>query len=180
MNKKSYVKIFFDFAPYAIFLSLYSMYNMVVATKAIMIAASISFVANYMIEKKITHLSLFVFLIVIICGGLTIFTGDSKYIKMKPTILYCLFFVILSVAAFLKKGLLKYICGSAINMDDKSWITFSVRFGYYFLFVAVLNEIIWRNFSETTWVFFKVFGIIPLTLIFLFSQFPFILRNKID
>jgi len=89
---------------------------------------------------------------------------------MKPTALYLLFFIILIVGVYLKKGLLKHVFGKSVEMSEESWIKFSKRSAFFFFFIALLNEFIWRNFSESLWVNFKVFGIITLSMIFLFYQ----------
>jgi intracellular septation protein len=91
-----------------------------------------------------------------------------------------MFSAILFGGIMFKKGLVKYICGSLFELPEKAWIKLSYRWAIFFMTIAVLNEIIWRNFSDGVWIKFKVFGIIPLTIIFTMTQIPFLHKNKLE
>jgi intracellular septation protein len=96
---------------------------------------------------------------------------------MKPTIINVIFSVILFYVYFKKKPFLSYILGEQIKMDNRAWLTLSMRWGFFFLILAILNELIWRNFSTDFWVQFKVFGMMPISLIFTVFQVPFMIRE---
>jgi intracellular septation protein len=125
---------------------------------------------------------LFSAIILGIFGSITIFSGNEIFIKMKPTLLNLLFALILFFGYFFKKPFLKYIFASKVELSEEAWILLSKRWGLFFIFLAVLNEIIWRNFTTDFWVKFKVFGILIISLIFTLTQLPYMLGsiNKSD
>ena len=174
----AFVKFFIEFAPLLIFYLVHKYYGMVGATVAIIISSLISILVTYYYEKKIPSVPLYTTIILLIFGSITIFTGNTTFIKMKPTILYLLFAIILFWGSFTNRGLLKYIFGESIPLTDKAWIVFSKRWAYFFIAIALANEIVWRNFSEDLWVKLKVFGVIPIMFIFMASQLSFIAKNK--
>ena len=105
---------------------------------------------------------------------------DPLFIKMKPTLLNTLFALVLLVGAYgFRRGLLKPLLEMALHMTDEGWRILSLRWGYFFLFLAVLNEVIWRSFSTDFWVSFKVFGMFTLTLAFAASQYTLMKRHEI-
>jgi len=113
-------------------------------------------------------------------GSLTIMSNNPIFIKIKPTIVSLIFAAILLFGVFRKQGYLKKVLGSKIDMHDHAWIELSKRFALLFIFLAVLNEIVWRVYSESTWVTFKVFGISIITCIFILAQAPFFNKNKLQ
>ena len=116
---------------------------------------------------------------VLVFGGLTLYLSDELFIKLKPTIVNCIFGSILVGATFFKYPLLKPLLGDAFPMNDEGWTRMTWRWGVFFFFLAGLNEFVWRNFSTDFWVSFKVFGIMPLTFAFAASQLYF-LRQYMD
>lgn len=164
--------------PVIIFFVAYKFYGMVEATIAIIVASVIGAIYNYYKTKTISKQTVITTSILAVFGGITILSGDSSYIKMKPTIINLVFATVLFAGVFKKKGFVRYLLGSEIDMSDKAWEVLSLRFAYYFLFLAGLNEYIWRNFSENFWVNFKLFGMIPISFVFIFSQIPFIYKNQ--
>jgi intracellular septation protein len=117
--------------------------------------------------------------LLVIFGSITLISGDVTYIKMKPTFINLLFAVTLTGGALMKKGLLKHIMGSNLVLPEKIWIIFSIRWAIFFCLLAGLNEYVWRHFPEETWVKFKVFGLLSLTIAFTLSQIPFISKHRI-
>jgi intracellular septation protein len=118
--------------------------------------------------------------VVFIFGALTLYLQDDIFIKMKPTIVNTLFGVVLLGGLLFGRSLLGYVFDSAFRMDAEGWRKLTLRWGLFFLLLAVLNEVIWRSFSTDTWVAFKVWGIMPLTLLFTLSQMPLIMRHSVD
>lgn len=112
-----------------------------------------------------------------IFGGLTLISGDDLFIKIKPTLINLLFATLLFYGYFSKRPLIKHLFGESLKMEDKIWIVLSLRWGLFFVFLAILNEAIWRNFSTDFWVNFKVFGVFPISMIFTLSQVPFMVKN---
>jgi len=176
----NHIKSFAEFGPLVIFFFTYKFFGLSVATAAIIVASIISIAIIYYYEKQIPKMILFSTILLLALGSLTLFTGNMLFIKLKPTVLSLLFAAILIGASFAKKPMLKYLLVEKISLTDDAWLVFSRRWGYFFLFIAIMNEIIWRNFPEDVWVTFKVFGIISSTFIFMLSQLPFLNANKLE
>ena len=115
---------------------------------------------------------------VLVFGGLTIWLQDDTFIKLKPTIVNCLFGVILGAGLLLfKRPLLKPIFGMAFQLTDEGWWKLTVRWALFFFVLAAINEVMWRNFSTDTWIASKGLLSVPLTLIFAFMQIPLLRRH---
>ncbi len=114
-------------------------------------------------------------------GGLTLLFDNKIFFYMKPTIVNLIFAVILLYGEIiLKKPLLKNLFEGSIKMTDEGWNILNRRWLYFFIFLALLNEIIWRTQSEEFWVQFKVFGLIPITVIFTIMQVSLIQKYRVD
>ena len=114
----------------------------------------------------------------LIFGSLTLWLQNEEFIKMKPTIINALFGVGAARRARSSAGRCSATCSiPSSSLDDEGWRKLTLRWGIFFLVLAVLNEVVWRNFSTDFWVSFKVFGIMPLTLLFTLTQLPLIQRH---
>lgn len=149
------------------------------ATLFMLIVSLISLIAYYFINGKIHNFSLVSSGVLLISAAITLATGNSMFIKIKPTILYIIFGLAFLISALKNRPLMKYLLNSALPLQESSWNILSYRFATFFLIMAIANEFIWRNFEESTWVNFKVFGVLPLTIIFILSQIPFLMKNKL-
>jgi intracellular septation protein len=173
------IRFLVETVPLAIFFISYKIYDIITATLYMVIATAISLVISFIIEKKIPVMPLISTSILVVFASLTLFSGDSQFIKMKPTIVNLIFAAILYFGIIFDKQILKYVLGKAITLEEKAWKTLSIRWAIFFTILAILNEIVWRNFSEELWVNFKVFAVIPITIIFTALQIPFIQKNTI-
>lgn len=151
-----------------------------VATGVFMVATVISLVVS---KIMLGHLPIMPFvsgIVVLIFGSLSIWLQNETFIKMKPTIVNALFgFALLGGLAF-GKSLLGYVFNAAFQLDAEGWRKLTIRWGIFFLFLAVLNEVVWRNFSDNFWVAFKVWGTMPITIIFTMAQMPLVLKHSIS
>jgi intracellular septation protein len=173
------LKFISEFGPIVAFFIGYKIGGILEATLYMLIASAISFLVTYINERSINKVNLISSLLLLLSASLTLFSGNSIFIKMKPTILYCLFALVLLITHFRWNPAIKYLLGGAIKFkNDKNWYSLNLRFMYFFILMACANELIWRNFSENTWVNFKVFGAMPITILFIISQMPFIIKNK--
>lgn len=135
----------------------------------------------YFLEKKIPKIPIIGAALVAVFGGLTLYFDDKIFFYMKPTIVNILFAGILFIGNFfLKKNLLKSLLETSIKLEDQGWEILNQRWTLFFIFLAILNELVWRTQSEDFWVKFKVFGIIPITLIFTMFQINLINKYKKD
>lgn len=172
-------KFITEFAPLIAFFIGYKTGSILDATLYLLVATIISSLVSYIVTKKINKTNIISVILLLISAGLTLFSGDSTFIKMKPTLLYIIFALILLFSHFRAKTAIEYVMGGTIAFpENKYWRKLNLRFFYYFIFMAILNELIWRNFAENIWVNFKVFGALPLTLIFVALQLPFIIKHS--
>jgi intracellular septation protein len=175
------LKFICDFLPLIVFFTIYKTSNapspIIPATTYLLVVTFIALVINYLATRKLAIMPLVSAVILGIFGLLTVFSGNEIFIKIKPTLINLVFAAILFAGYFAKKPLLKILLGSAIDVDDKIWLNLSLRWALFFVFLAALNEVIWRNFSTDFWVQFKVFGILPISIIFAGLQIPYIIKN---
>ena len=177
---KSISKLLIDIGPLAVFFIFYSRSDLKSAIIPFMIATIIAVLFSYIMEKKIPVMPTVGALIILIFGGLTIYFDNEVFFKMKPTIINLLFAIILYGGVIIKKPLLKFLLGAAIKLEDEGWKILTQRWISFFIALAVLNEIVWRTQSTDIWVYFKVFGILPITFIFTMTQFPLIKKYQIE
>lgn len=151
-----------------------------VATAAFMVAISISLAVSYYLTRTWPIMPVVTGVVVLVFGGLTLYLQDELFIKLKPTIVNVLFGGILLGGLAFGKSLLGYVFGEVFKLDDEGWRKLTFRWGVFFLALAVLNEIIWRNFSTDFWVAFKVWGMMPISMVFTLSQMPLIMRHSTE
>jgi len=179
---KSFLKFITDFGPLLIFFIIYykSGNNLTIAIPPLIIATILAVAIMYFVERKIPYLPLVGGIIITIFGGLTLYFDNPVFIYMKPTIVNSLFASTLIISkVFYKKNFLKFFLQSAFQLNEEGWDKLNFRWAYFFIFLAMLNEIVWRTQPETTWVNFKVWGILPITFIFTAFQVPLINKYKI-
>jgi len=176
------IKVLADFGPLLVFFLIYfnSGNNLKVAIPPFIIATLISLVAIYLLEKRISMVPLTGGILITLFGGLTLYFDNKIFFYMKPTIINFLFAMILFFGKFFtKRPLLKIFFNNAFNLEDEGWKKLNYRWISFFIFVGILNEIIWRTQSEIFWVNFKVWGLLPISFIFAASQFPLINKYKL-
>ena len=143
------------------------------------VATLISLIVIYVIEKKIPMVPLVSGVLITLFGGLTIYFDNKVFFYMKPTIINFLFAGVLFFGKFFtRKPLLKIFFQNALNLKDEGWEKLNYRWILFFIFVAILNEIVWRTQSEAFWVNFKVWGLLPISFLFAASQVPLINKYK--
>ena len=181
MNK-SLLKFITDFGPLLIFFTFYyrSGNNLSVAIPPLILATLIAVLISYIVEKKIPYLPLVGGIIISIFGGLTLYFNNPIFLYMKPTIINIIFALVLFVGkTFLNRNLLKYFFQNAFQVDDIGWDKLNSRWMLFFIFLALINELVWRTQAEVVWVNFKVWGILPITFVFTAFQIPLINKHKI-
>lgn len=180
MNKST-LKFIADFGPLLIFFIYYKKFGMTEAILPLIIATIIATGILYFVEKKIPKVPIISAVIVSLFGGLTLYFDNKIFFYMKPTIVNLLFASVLFFGSFfLKKNLLKSLLESSIQLEERGWELLNKRWMIFFIFLAFLNEIVWRTQTEDFWVKFKVFGIIPITFIFMMFQINLIKKYKIN
>jgi len=150
------------------------------ATAVFIVAVLVSLVVSYALTRRLPLMPFVTAVVVVVFGGLTLWLQDATFIKMKPTIIYVLFGVVLLGGLAFGRPLLGYVFDAVFRLTDEGWRKLTARWGLFFFALAILNEIVWRSVSTDTWVAFKVFGFLPLTFAFALSQMPLINRHALS
>ena len=180
---KSFIKFITDFGPLLVFFSFYykSEKNLTVAIPPFIVATLIALIVVWFLEKKIPMVPLLGGIFITLFGGLTIYFDNPIFIYIKPTIINILFGIALLFGKFFSdEPILKKMLGKSLQLTDEGWKILNLRWVYFFFGLALLNEIIWRTQSEEFWVNFKVWGILPLTIIFTAFQISIINKYKLN
>jgi intracellular septation protein len=181
MNKPL-IKFVTDFGPLLIFFVMYfnNENDLKIAIPPFIVATIIALIVVYFLEKRIPMVPLMSGVLITFFGGLTLYFDNKIFFYMKPTIINLLFALILYFGKyFTKKPLLKIFFQNAFDLKNEGWEKLNYRWVLFFIFVAALNEIVWRTQTEVFWVNFKVWGLLPISFIFMASQFPLINKYKI-
>lgn len=173
------LKLALELGPLGVFFLMNQRADIITATAVFTVATVAALAIHYMLVRKLPAMPLVSGIVVVVFGGLTVWLNDELFIKLKPTIVNTLFGVLLLGGLAMGKSLLALVLDSVLHLTDEGWRKLTLRWGLFFLALAVLNEIIWRNFSTDFWVSFKVFGMMPITLVFAVSQTPLLLRYEI-
>ena len=179
---RSIIKFFADFGPLLIFFIIYfnNENDLKVAIPPFIIATLIALITVYFLEKKIPMVPLVSGVLITLFGGLTLYFDNKIFFYMKPTIINVLFAAVLFFGKhFTKKPLLKIFFQNALNLEDEGWKKLNYRWIGFFIFIAILNETVWRTQSEVFWVNFKVWGLLPISFLFAASQVPLINKYKL-
>jgi len=151
-----------------------------IATALFMVATVLALAVSWILIRSLPIMPLVSGIVVLVFGSLTLWLHDENFIKIKPTIINALFGVILLGGLYFGKSLLGYVFDSAFKLNAEGWRKLTLRWGIFFLFLAVLNEVVWRSFSTDFWVAFKVWGTMPITLLFTFAQMPLVMKHSLE
>lgn len=166
-----------EFIPSLIFVAAYKMWNLNMAIKLLIVSTLIGVIYQIYRNKKLPWILIFSFSILAIFGGLSLYSGDSFYIKIKPTVIYTAFALVLFSDSIFNLGIVEKMARYFANFSHRSIKSLARHSAYFFLFLAMLNEFIWRNYSEESWVMIKSFGFPILNTAF-FSGYILYLMNK--
>lgn len=175
----SLLKFLLELGPLVIFFSCYYALGIMPATAVFMAATILSGIVTYVLTRKLSPLIIFSAVVVLIFGGLTIWLHDDLFIKMKPTIYY--FAVAFILAGGLASGrlIIRDIMDMAVQLTERGWQIFTVRLALFFCALGLLNVHVAQAYSFETWLWFKVWGFIPLNLLFFMLQVPLFMRHEL-
>lgn len=172
------VKMLIEIGPLVVFFAVNGVTkNLFYATGAFMVATALALGVSYRQFGKIPPMLMVSGVLVLVLGGLTLWLQEAVFIKIKPTIVYLLFAVVLGAGLLFDKYYLRVLMGEVFSLTDKGWKLLTIRWAAFFVMLALLNEIVWRNFSVDFWISFKLLGAIPLTLLFGIAQLGLIKRH---
>jgi intracellular septation protein len=177
-QKHAAIKFVVEIGPLIAFFIAYAKLGIFWATGTIMVATLISLAVSILVFKKISPVPLVTAGIVCIFGGLAFWFNDPRFFYVKPTIINLLFAAVLAAGLFTGRPLIKTLLGDQVHLTDEGWRKLSIRWLVFFVALAGLNEVMWRCFSESTWATFKVFGILPLTMVFAVAQVGLLRRHE--
>lgn len=160
------MKQIIDFIPLIIFFALYKMYDIYVATGALIAATAVQVILTYVLYKKIEKMQIVTFLLVSVFGGMTLFLHDDNFIKWKVTIVYCVFAAGLTISHITGRSAIKGMLGKELQLPDRVWSTINWAWVCFFLVCAVINVYVAFKLPLDVWVNFKVFGLLAATLLF--------------
>lgn len=182
-NNKAWIKPVLEFGPLILFFGVFMLYRgrevvlwgetysgFIVATLAFIPAMILSTLIQWRITGKLAPMQMATLVLVIVFGGMSVWLNDPAFFKFKPTLIYLLFAAILGTGLILRRNWLGAVMSEALPMDEAGWRKLTFRMALFFLALAVANELIWRNMSETTWVYFKTFGLPVLIFVFLLGN----------
>jgi intracellular septation protein len=172
------VKLAIEAGPLGVFFIANAKGGIFVATAAFMIAITLALAASWWLERKLPTLPLVTGVFVLVFGGLTLWLQDELFIKLKPTIVNGLFAAILLGGLVAGRPFLKPLLGAALELTDEGWRKLTFRWAWFFVALALANEVVWRTVSTDAWVGFKTFAILPATIVFSLAQLPLISRYR--
>lgn len=174
------LKFALDLGPLALFFFANSRYGIFTATGSFMVAVLAALAMSYVLTRHLPIMPVVTAVIVVVFGGLTLILHDATFIKVKPTIIYALFGAVLIGGLAFGKPLLGIVFDSLFHITEEGWRKLTWRWAIFFLALAVLNEMVWRNASTDIWVDFKVFGVMPLTFLFGALQMPLLKKYAVE
>jgi intracellular septation protein len=179
-DRKQAIKLAVEFGPLLVFFIANSHYGIYTGTGAFMVATVIALAISQTFLGRIAIMPLITSIFVLVFGGLTLWLQDDHFIKMKPTIVNALFATILFGGLATGRLFLKIVFGDVMRLSEEGWRILTLRWALFFVFLAILNEVMWRGFSTDTWVAFKVFGIMPITFVFALAQIGVLKKYEIS
>jgi intracellular septation protein len=151
--------------------------DMMKASGGLVAGSLIALAAGLIVERRIAWLPAFAALAGILFGGAALVFHDVRFVKIKATAINACLGLLLLGGLAIGKNPLKLLLGEAVKMDADGWKKLTFRFGLFYLFLAVLNEVVWRNFAENIWIFLRFPGLQILTLVFTLTQAPLFMKH---
>lgn len=148
------------------------------ATGIFIAATAVSLAVHFVLVRRLPIMPLVSGVVVLVFGGLTLLLQDELFIKLKPTIVNTMFGVILLAGLYWRKPILAVVLDSMLDLTEEGWRKLTLRWALFFFVLALLNEAVWRTQTTDAWVNFKVFAIMPLTVVFALAQTPLIIRHE--
>lgn len=180
---KPWVKPVLELGPVLIFFAVFMLYRgdevhlfgqdysaFIFATLIFVPVLVVSTLLLWRLTGKLAPMQIATLVLVVVFGGLSIWLNDPRFFKMKPTLIYLIFAALLGFSLVARKSWLQLVLSEALPMDEEGWRKLTLRMTLLFLGLAVANEIVWRTMSESSWVYFKTFGLPLILFVFLMAN----------
>jgi intracellular septation protein len=178
-EKGPFLRLALEAGPLLIFFVANQVVGAMPAIAVFMAALVVAVALSVRLERRWPIMPMVSCVFVLIFGGLTLWLNDDLFFKLKPTVVNLLFAAILFAGLATGRNFLKLMMGTVFELDEQGWRILTWRWAVFFVVLAVINEIVWRNFSFSFWAGFKLFGILPLTLVFAMAQMPVLMRHQV-
>ena len=173
------VKLALEMGPLVLFFFANAKFGIFIATGVLMVGVVTALAASWLLTRHIPIMPLVTAVAVLVFGALTFIFQDEIFIKMKPTIVNAIFGSVLLIALTMGKPLLPVVLDSMMRLSETGWRILTLRWGLFFFVLAGINEVVWRSQTTDFWVSFKVFGTMPITIVFALAQIPLIMKHEI-
>ncbi len=173
------LRLLTEAGPLLLFFGVNAKWGIFAATAAYMASAAVAMAYTFLRIRRLPLMPIIALIFVLLFGGLTLWLHDETFIKVKVTLINLLFGAVLLAGLAFNRLFLKLLMGEAMRLTDEGWRKLTLRWGLFFLFLAGLNEVVWRSLSTDAWVNFKVFGLLPLTFAFAIAQAPLMMRHQL-
>ena len=173
------LKFALEMGPLVLFFIAYNKFGIFAGTGTLMVATVAALAVTYALTRHLPVMPMVTAIMVMIFGGATLLLHDDTFVKMKATVAYLLFAAALLGGLLFGKALLSVAFDSVMNLTEEGWRKLTLRWGLFFIVMAGVNEVVWRTQTENFWVNFKVFGFVPLTIVFALSQTPLMLKYEL-
>jgi len=197
IRSKLFVKLLLEFLPLGLFLTATAIYDIYIGSAVLAVTTLISMLAVWLLYRKLALMAIITGLTGIFAALATVMLVDPMWVKMKPTIVSLVFGGILGTGLLLNKPLLRPLIGEDLNLTERGWRIITSRWMLYFFFIAALNEFVWRGAmhlypshgpdlhisspeADKLWAFFKVFFLMPFTVLYAAFQLPLLNRHRDD
>ncbi len=172
------MKFLFDYFPIIIFFVAYKVWNIYVATALTMAAAVIQVGAFWLKHKRFEKFHIITLAFILVLGSATLIFHNDIFIKWKPSIVYWAFSIVLIGSHFIgSKTLIRRMLDEKINLPIKVWDKINIAWGIFFIFLGALNVYVIYHYSTNIWVYFKLFGTLGLTILFILVQAIYISKH---
>jgi len=187
--KPGAIKLALELGPTLIFYVANARSDIYTATMWFMPAVIISLALSWLLLHKLAVMPVVTAVVVVVFGSIALILHDDTFIKMKPTVINALFAIVLLGGLAFKQSLLRYVFGDVYKLKPEGWAILTLRWGLFFLFLAVLNEVVWRGAdayyadpkaANDLWVAFKFYATTPITVIFTLFQLPLLTKYAPD
>jgi intracellular septation protein len=170
------LKLATEIGPLILFFIANAKFNIFAATAVFMVAIIVSLIVSWATTRHLPIMAIISAVIVLVFGTLTLALRDETFIKIKPTIIYGIFGVVLAVGLAMGRSLIALVFDQVLELTEEGWRRLTLRWMAFFFAMAALNEIVWRTQTTDFWVAFKLFGVVPLTFVFAVAQYPLMKR----